>query len=138
MEQKETLIIYERELKSILAKHYFWVDYQTKEDCYKSTSLELRYSNLENDKNKIQFILKSDKKLDSFDNPVKKQFIITKNEVINIINEKLFNDGYEIEDFDYNISYGINGSKNTLNFISLKLREKAPKTLKKIRRKKNV
>jgi len=138
MKQKETLVIYKEELKSILAKHYFWVDYQTKEDCYKTTSLEIRYADLENDKNKIQFILKNDKKLDSFDNPVKKQFIITKNEVINIINEKLFNDGYEIEDFDYNISYGINGSKNNLNFISLGLRIKAPKTLKKIRRKKNV
>lgn len=136
MEQKETLVIYKEELKSILAKHYFWTDYQTKEECFVSTKLEIRYANEKN--NKIQFILKNEKKIDSFKEPIKKQFVITKAEVINIINENLFKEGYEIEDFDYNISYGLNGSKNDINFISLNLRKKTPKTLKKIRRKKNV
>ena len=137
MEQKETLTIHQKELKSILAKKYFWIDYQTKEECYDTTLLQLDYIEKNNDK-KIQFILKYEKKIDSFEEPIKKQLIITETEVINIINENLFNEGYQIENFNFNISYGINGSKDTFNFISLELKKRKQKTMKKMRCKKNV
>ena len=137
MEEKETLVIYKKELKSILAKHYFWIDYQTKEECYDTTCLELDYIEKNNDK-KMQFILKYKKKIDSFEEPIKKQLIISETEVINIINENLFNEGYQIENFNFNISYGINGSKDTFNFISLELRKRKQKTMKMLRWNKNV
>ena len=57
MEQKESLIINNEELKFILAKYYFWVDFQTKEDCYLSTSLEIQHTNKKS-QSEIQFILK--------------------------------------------------------------------------------
>ena len=123
MEQKESLIIGSEELTSILAKHYFWVDFQTKEDCYSSTCLEIKSKDKEKKQSEIQFILKYEKKLDSFKEPVKKEYIITKNEVINIINKNLLNEGYEIDNFDCNIIYGLNNSSERLNFISLKLKQ---------------
>ena len=124
MEENETLRISGEELKCILAKHYFWVDFQTKQESYDTTRLEVEFENKEVDHRKIKFILKYDKKIDSFEQPVKKEIIITKAEVIDIINEKLLNSGYKINDFESNITYTSNtNSKDVLNFISLKLRK---------------
>jgi len=123
MEEKETLVINCEELKSILAKYYFWLDYQTKEDCYKTTILEIKSKDEQKNQSDIQFILKCEKKLVSFKEPVKKEYIISKNEVIDIINKKLLNDGYVIENFDCNIIYGLNNNSERLNFISLKLKQ---------------
>lgn len=124
MEENQTLRINGEELKCILAKHYFYVDFQTNEDCYHSTSLEIKFENGQVDCRKIQFVLRYDKKIDSFNQPIKRQYIITKDEVINIINKKLLADGYKIEDFNCNVTYGRhNNDKDVLNYISLNLRK---------------
>ena len=123
MEENQTLRINGEELKCILAKHYFYVDFQTNEDCYHSTSLEIKFENGQVDHRKIQFVLRYDKKLDSFNQPIKRQYIITKDEVINIINKILLADGYNVDDFNCNVTYGRhNNDKDVLNYISLNLR----------------
>ena len=138
MEQKETLIINNEELKSILAKYCFWQDYQTKEDCCMSTSLQIETKDKKNNQSDIQFILKYEKKLDSFNEPLRKEYVITKNEVINILNENLLNDGYKIDDFDCNIINGLNCSNKKLNFISLELKKIEKEKTKKRGWKRNV
>ena len=133
MEENETLKISGEELKCILAKHYFWVDFQTKQECYDTTHLDVEFENNEIDHRKIKFILKYDKKIDSFEQPIKKEFVITKAEVIDIINEKLLNSGHKINDFESNITYSSSSNnKDVLNFVSLKLKKIGLiKTLKK-------
>lgn len=139
MEENETLRINGEELKCILAKHYFWVDFQSKQECYDTTSLEFKFENEQVDHRKIQFVLKYDKKIDSFDQPIKRQYIITKDEVIDIINKKLSKHGYRIDDFDCNVTYGRhNNDKDVLNFIVLNLRKKGLIKTKKRGWKRNV
>jgi len=125
MEEKQTLTINGEELKGILAKHYFSVDFQTNENCYHTTSLEIKFENQQVDHRKIQFVLNYDKKTDSFNKPIKRQYVITKDEVIGVINKKLSKYGYKIDDFDCNLTYGRhNNEKDVLNFVVLNLRKK--------------
>ena len=136
MEEKETLVIYVEELKEILAEHYIGEDYKTNSYNFKTEDLK--------NKEGIQFILNCKKKIEPFKTQIEKEIIITKDEVIEILNDRLFNEGYEIATFTYNQRTqlerleGICSRENTLNFITLRLRKKAQKTMKKMRWKKNV
>ena len=133
MKENNSLEINAEELKCILAKHYFWIDFQTNSLSCNSVSLEIEYEynkeKIFTDREKIKFILKYDKKINSFERPIKKQYIITKDEVIDILNKTLLKEGYKIDNFVSNINT-IN-YKDELNFISLDLRKKGNVKMKK-------
>ena len=133
MKENNSLEINAEELKCILAKHYFWIDFQTNSLSCNSVSLEIEYEynkeKIFTDREKIKFILKYDKKINSFERPIKKQYIITKDEVIDILNKTLLKEGYKIDNFVSNINT-IN-YKEELNFISLDLRKKGNVKMKK-------
>lgn len=124
MEEKTTLTLDYKAIKNILAKHYFWIDYQTKEESYDTTNLEIKFIEKGRTKKIAQFILTYEKIIDPLSSPIKKQYIISQDDFNNIIDQNLLNEGYKIDDFEYMIRYGLNNGATMLNCIKFKLKKR--------------
>ena len=100
MKERATLILSEEQIKKILFFHYLAeLDSKTNDDIF--NNLEF-VSKIKYDRKgtHISFILEYKKHIESFDGNITKEFIVSIEDLNNIINERLIEEEYEIESLE--------------------------------------
>lgn len=135
MEERGNLNLDRKTLKSILCNNYIKMDYKINQEVYDTAELEIKFLEIKEHKKVVQFIIKYIKTIDSLSLPIVKEYIISQDELNNIINDNLSSEGYEIDTFDYDVD---KNDKSFLNSIEYKLKKKEKVKTKKRGWKRNV
>ena len=113
MKERATLVLSEEQIKNILASYYLSnIDLKTNEQIIKSLRLDYKIITKKTGMN-IDFILTYEKKIESLDVDINKEFVVSIEDLNNIINEKFAEEGYEIDSLEEHLRSESNPAERT-------------------------
>ena len=139
MKEKATFTLGIEQIREILTDYYF-----KNVDKKIMNKIQFSYEVIRKDcfvtiKNQVIFVIKYSEYIESLGNSITKELVITEKDLNNIINEKLSNEGYQIDTLDMDIvAISKSEDKYGIKSITYILNEKEKAKIKRKGWKKNV
>ena len=143
MEERATIVLYHKDIEEILFDYYFGESHPEVKKQIENTGKMLcsikEKKGLVTTKTYIDFILMYRMPIKSLGKDITEEIDVSLTDLWDIINEKISNQGYEIDDVEDNLIYGFGeNSSDRLNFLTFHLKKKEKVKTKKRGWKKNV
>lgn len=140
MEESASIVLYYKDIENILFDYYFDESHPEIKKQIENTGKMLcnikTKKGIVTTKRYINFILMYERPIKSLGHSMTVKKDVTLTDLWNIINEKISDNGYEIDEVDDNLIYGLQeSSSDRLNFLTFHLKKKEKVKTKKRGRK---